>query len=108
MYISAKPLSRSSSIVERNRDFRIFMALKHLSAEQEVNGNVAAMRSNFLILTNRVGVIVDMRPWTCKTIESIHHLLLFVLAPSPKVDKIYFYMQHNPTAPRTTLLHESR
>jgi len=59
MYISAKPLSRSSSIVERNRDFRIFMALKHLSAEQEVN-NVAAMRSNFLILTNRVGVVIHM------------------------------------------------
>jgi len=58
--ISAKPLSRSSSIVERNRDFRIFMGLKHLSARQEVNGNVFAMRSNFLILTNRVGVVINM------------------------------------------------
>jgi len=58
--ISVKPLSRSSSIVERNRDFRIFKALKHLSAEQEVNGNVAAMRGNFLLLTNRVGVVINM------------------------------------------------
>jgi hypothetical protein len=54
MYISTKPFSRSSSIVERSRDLRIFMALKHLSAEQEVNGNVAAMRSSFLTLTNRL------------------------------------------------------
>ena len=44
---SAKPLSSSSFNVERSRDLRVFMARKHLSAEQEVNGNVAAMRSNF-------------------------------------------------------------
>ena len=60
LYISAIPLCSSSFILERNRDLRIFMALKHLSAEQEVNGNVAAMRSNFLILTNRVGVLIIM------------------------------------------------
>jgi len=36
------------------------MALKHLSAEQKVSSNVAAMRSNFLILTNRVGVVINM------------------------------------------------
>jgi len=60
MHISAKPLSHSSSIVERNHDFRIFMALKNLSAEQEVNGNVAAMHSNLLILTNSLSVVIDM------------------------------------------------
>ena len=54
MYTSAKPLSSSSFIVERSRDLRIFMALEHLSAEQE------AMRSYFLIMTNRVGVFIIM------------------------------------------------
>jgi len=83
---NAKPLSRSLSIVERNRDFRIFMALKHLSAEQEVNDNVALCAVTFWYWQTVLALSSICRPWTCKTIESIHHLLLF----SPKVDKILF------------------
>lgn len=56
MYIKASPFSLSSSIVERRRDFRIFIALKHRSAEHDVSGSVTAMRSKLRTFGYRCGV----------------------------------------------------
>lgn len=57
--INANPFNRSSSIVDRRRDFKIFMALKHRSAEQEVSGIVTAMRSSFRTFGKRPGAVVS-------------------------------------------------
>ena len=56
MYIRASPFSLSSTIVDRRRFFRIFTALKDLSASQEVTGNVRAICNSFLTLSKRAGV----------------------------------------------------
>jgi len=101
MYISAEPLSRSSSIVKRNRDFREFSWRWNIFQQSKRSTVMLPLCAvTFWYWQTMLAFSSTCQPWTCKTIESIHHLLLFVLVSSPKVDKIYFYMQHNPTAPR--------
>ena len=56
MYIRASPFSLSSTKVDRRRFFKIFIALKDLSASQEVTGSVKAICNSFLILSNGAGV----------------------------------------------------
>ena len=55
-YIRASPFSLSSTMVDRRRFFKIFIALKDLSASEEVTGCVRAICNSFLTLSNRADV----------------------------------------------------
>jgi len=76
-----------------------------------INGNVAAMRCNFLKLTNRVGVVINMPTmdvqddWVDSSIICCYLFNLCYLFSEGWQD--LFLYATNPTAHRTTLLHES-
>src|SRR6218665_2363957 len=97
----ANPLRRSSLIVERKRVFKIFMALKQRSVEQDVNGNVAAMRNKCLMFTKRFGAFAN----TSST-EGDASCSCFLLSRLTRLRRLY--MLRSPKAPGTIGLYSSQ